>query len=403
MVQLFMMNRILTNPPYLFFILSVIFSQIAINMLNVILLFLAYYLTSSNFLVSLVILSFVIPQILLSFLGGVLADVVNKKSILLYGNTLRALFLIPLFLSAKPLFLIYFVSFVTSVITQFYIPAETPLIPKLVEKRSLAFANSLFGVGLFGSIVGGYVLAGPSIQLLGRSYVFILIIALFLLAALFIHFIPKSLTSYTDKVVHPSKKVFTMYISDAFKSTYHLLTKAKEVTGALFLLGFSQIMILTLVTVVPGYAQTVLGVAAENLSLLLFAPSAFGMILSSFLVSGILAKYKAERLMNVGVFMAGIGICLFPLTPQIVPILSFFVGFASALIFIPSQTVIQAHVPEDFRSKVYGLLFSMIGAFSLFPVLATGGIADILGVETVLFLIGLFVIIVGLTKVKLWG
>ena len=107
--------------------------------------------------------------------------------------------------------------------------------------------------------------------------------------------------------------------------------------------------------------------------------------------------------MTIGVFISGFALFLFPFTSRIlsrgfvqflneflphlliinishfVLVLSFFAGFANALIFVPSQAIIQETIPENFRSKIYGLLFALIGAFSLFPIIIAGGVADVLG------------------------
>ena len=81
-------------------------------------------------------------------------------------------------------------------------------------------------------------------------------------------------------------------------------------------------------------------------------------------------------------------------------LLAFLAGLANAFIFIPSQATIQEHIPQDFRSKIYGLLFAFIGVFSLFPILIAGGIADIIGVGSVLLFIGLAIIAIGLIREK---
>ena len=81
-------------------------------------------------------------------------------------------------------------------------------------------------------------------------------------------------------------------------------------------------------------------------------------------------------------------------------VLAFFAGFANALIFIPSQALIQGNVPQDFRSKIYGLLFALIGVFSLVPILIAGGVADLLGVGAVLAIIGVTILFIGLFRIR---
>jgi hypothetical protein len=52
-------------------------------------------------------------------------------------------------------------TFGVSLVTQFFIPAETPIIPLLVRKELLLSANALFGMGIYASIFLAYALSGP--------------------------------------------------------------------------------------------------------------------------------------------------------------------------------------------------------------------------------------------------
>ena len=414
---------LLADPSYLSFALSVFFSQIAFNMLTIVLIFLVFHLTSSNFSVSILLFCILIPQILLSFIGGVIADVSNKKNILILANLLRALALIILFFNLNSVFVVYLVALIISIISQFYVPAESPLIPMLVGKDKLVGANSIFGMGLFGSILIGYVLAGPAVNTLGRASVFMLLAFIFLLAAIFAFLIP------SEKIRQISKKTKTRdlrkSVGQELRESSSILVKFKEVGDAFFLLIFSQIIVFIIATLIPGYAKTILEVPAEDLSIILFAPAAAGMIFSAILIGSFFAKSHKGNLVNYGILISGLVLLLFPLTSRIIGrdivqflnlllprlvelnifnfvlVLAFFAGFANALIFVPSQALIQGNVPSDFRSKIYGLLFTLIGVFSLIPILAAGGIADLFGVGAVLTTIGIIVLLIGLFRARI--
>lgn len=414
--------KLFSNPAYCYFSLSVLFSQIAFNMLSVVLIFLIFYLTSSNFAVSLLLLSILFPQIILSFIGGVVADVNNKRAILIFGNLFRAIALVLLFFNPKSLILVYIISLLTSVITQFYVPAEAPMIPSLVKKNYLVAANSVFGVSLFGSILVGYVLAGPLINVVGRSGVFLVLAFIFLLAALFAFLIPQKDVK-KENSDHNLDQVKKSIVGE-FKDSYKILRHTADVGSAFFLLIFSQVIILILATLVPGYAKSILQVPAEDLSIILFAPAAVGMIISAIIIGSVFNKTRKGKLMSSGVFLSGISLILLPFTSRLasrdfihflnlylpdflkldishfVLILAFVAGFANALVFIPSQAIIQEVIPENFRSKIYGLLFALIGVFSLLPIIVAGGVADIFGVGSVLIIIGVGIIILGLLKKK---
>lgn len=413
--------HVLAHRPYFFFSLSVIFSQIAFNMLNLILIFLIFYLTSSNFSVAILVLIFLIPQIIFSFIGGVVADRINKRKILIVGNILRAGALIILFFNVHSAIVVYLVALLVSITTQFYTPAEPPLIPLLIKREQLLAANSVFSLNLFGSILIAYVLAGPAITLLGRTHVFILISFLFLCASLSAFFVPASkkasiaLNGFFDDV--------RSSIKQELHDSFSLLRSSQTLRAPFFLLAFSQSIIMVLATVIPGYAKTVLHIPTEDVSLLLFTPAALGMMITAIVVGSYsVSARNRNRLMNAGLLVSGLALVMFPFTVTLsnshsihflnrllsvqidaetfVLILAFFAGVGNAILFIPSQAVVQEHTPEDFRSKIYGLLFALVGIFSLIPVLLAGGFADIFGTKVVLIILGMSILLVGILRVE---
>jgi len=102
----------------------------------------------------------------------VLVDRWNKKTVL-FATILSGLVGNPSALLQHKLARIYAVTFGVSVVTQFFVPAETPIIPLLVEKPLLLSANALFGMGIYISIFLAYALSGPFIAIFGQSNLFI--------------------------------------------------------------------------------------------------------------------------------------------------------------------------------------------------------------------------------------
>lgn len=397
-----------TNSNYLYFTLAVVFSQLAFNTTYVVLLFLVFHLTSSSFAVSMLILVLIFPQIFLSFLGGIIADHYDKRLIIVGGNILRALVLLPIFYFNNSLALIYIVTFIISVLTQLYVPAEAPLIPRLVNREKLVTANSVFGMGFFATVLLGYVLAGPLIQMVGRAEVFLVLSLLFAVAGLFSFLLLKK-ESLREK--EKEEKYTIRSANSAFftqlKECYLLLKNVNDIGAAFFLLAFSQIVVLVLATVVPGYAKTILNVPAEVLSLLLFAPAALGMIISALLIGSVFSKSNKDKLMNYGIFASSFVLCAFPftsafngsLTLYLTLSIAFIAGFANALVFVPSQAILQEKTPLGQTSKIYGLLFSLVGVLSIPPIVIAGGLADVVGVGSVLMGMGIVVLIIGLIRI----
>ncbi|MDO8269825.1 MAG: MFS transporter [Candidatus Levybacteria bacterium] len=401
---------LLLRPQFVVFSLSVIFSQIAANMLSIVLIVLTYNLTHSNFAVSILVMTFLLPQVFFSFLGGIIADAKNKRKILLFGNIARALVLVLFFFVKDTLAFIYLFMLIIAVLTQFYIPAEAPLIPHLVRRQQLLAANAIFGVCLFGSILVGYVVAGPAMRIFGSSGVFLFMAGLFALAFLCVQLMPDVAPSVrklrTKKTM--TANAFHLYhlVWKEFRDVLKILNDKKNVASSLLFLALSQVIILVLATVVPDYAQKTLHIPSEDISLVIFAPAALGMLLSSLLIGSRFTKNSHEKLISVGIFLSSIVLFLFAAIDlqnyfnlvALSIVITFIAGIANACIFIPAQTIVQSHVGNKSLSKVFGLLYLAVAILAFAPIIMTGVFADVLGVRAVLLGIGIMLLSLGFVK-----
>ncbi len=399
------------RPQFVVFSLSVIFSQIAANMLSIVLIVLTYKITHSNFAVSILVMVFLLPQVLFSFLGGIVADAKNKRKILIFGNLTRALVLIAFFFVKDSLAFIYFFMLLVAIITQFYIPAEAPFIPHLVKRSQLLAANAIFGVCLFGSILVGYVVAGPAMRIFGTSGVFLFMAALFVIAYICVQLMPDVNQSVrklrTQKTMIGNTVHLYRLVWKEFHSVLKLLKEKKNVASSLLFLALSQVIILVLATVVPDYAQRTLHIPSEDISLVIFAPAATGMLLASFIIGSKFTKTSHEKIISIGIFLSSIVLFLFAAIDLqkyfdlllLSVVVTFIAGIANACIFIPAQTIVQSHISHKSLSKVFGLLYLVVGILAFAPIIMTGVFADFLGVRAVLIGIGVMLLALGFVKI----
>src|SRR5687768_3361806 len=89
-----------------------------------------FQLSNSTLATGLVLITQVTPRIFLGSLAGVMVDRWNRKQTMVAANILLALGLLPLLLvqSQEQLWIVYIVTFVQSVIRQFFGPAEGALL-----------------------------------------------------------------------------------------------------------------------------------------------------------------------------------------------------------------------------------------------------------------------------------
>jgi MFS family permease len=400
-----------------YLLLSEFFSQFSMNLFNFALLLVVFTVSNSSTAVSGVVIAFTLPSLLFGILAGVLVDRWDKKVVMLWTNILRALIVFPLLIFYKDLAIVYLATFGVSLVTQFFIPAETPMIPLLVDKKLLLSANALFGMGIYASIFLAYALSGPILVLFGKTNIFLLLSVLFLFAGFF-----TSLIKITGKKKVVEESNINLSFKDEIKSVIEMISKTKSLYHALFSLTLSQILILVLAVIGPSYAEHVLGIRVESFPIIFVTPAIIGLVLAAIIIGSFLHNVSKSMLTKFGLFLLGISIILLPYgskleSRQIVQIinyylphilridilhimvvLAFILGFAMAFIFVPANTVLQEETSDESRGKTYGVLNSLIGITSIIPVIVVGGLADIFGVKLVITLIGIIVIILAFIR-----
>lgn len=385
------------NPDFQKLWWAQILSQIAFNTLLYTLIIRIAERTTSNTAVSVFILSFSVPAVLFGLFAGVWVDRLDRRLVLTVTNVLRT-GLIALFFVAETgnFLLIYPLAIVTSMVTQFFIPAEASKMAAIVPHRILHQANSLFTFTLYSAIIIGPILAGPALKYLGIGKIFIGMMALFAISSLLTWLLPKD---SEDRLSNKQERKLHYELWDAFRHIW----KSSRVKGGLLLLTFSQAMIATISAVAPGYARSVLGVEVTDTSLLMLAPAALGMIAGALILSRFGHLWNKRALIIGGVFLAGLllvglgsvrgadDIFTFVNIIYVAVGLLFLLGAANAMIDVPSQTALQIHTPEELRGRVYGVLGTLINGASFLPVLFAGVLADLYSVPVVIILMGIVV------------
>jgi MFS family permease len=394
-----------------------VFTQISINLFNFFLILVVFNITHSNTAVSGAVISFTIPAILVGSIAGVLVDRWSKKKVLIVTNLLRALLFILLIFYLDNLVMIYIISFVVSILTQFFIPAESPIIPLVVKSKNLLSANALFGMGIFGSVLIAYVLSGPLLLLAGEVRTLVILAILLLIGAAFISFV---------KLTYKKEKLDGLLTqSSVFREVKHtllLIIRTKNVSYSFFLIALSQVLILILATVAPGYANQVLGISVEEFPLMFIAPAALGMIVGAIILVNFFHSHRRTKVISLGILLSGLALLLLPFGSKvasrdfvhtintflphifditilhIISLLAFILGIANALVFVPANTILQEQTTDEFRGKIYGFLNTFIGAISLIPIILVGGLSDLLGVSTVISALGFSLVAFGIGR-----
>ncbi|HLI08680.1 MAG TPA: MFS transporter [Ktedonobacteraceae bacterium] len=415
---------LLKNRPFLLLWLAQLISQTAFNAANYGVIAVVTEITGSTTQVGIAIISFTLPAIPFSVLAGVYVDMLNKQLVLWVSNALRALamFLIVLGLLWNPhtATILYILSFITSLIAQFFTPAEAASIPLLVGEERLVSAISLFNITLTLAQVIGFLLLGQLIAILIPAFSFVLghhvvhvqplymlffVVGIcYLICTFLILGIPSNLLRGGEHEMQKPplelRQMWQTVVHDVRESAIFVF-EDRNLFLALFQVTFVSVVLLVIGELAGPFVQNVLHLPVQDLPVV-FAPAGVGLILTALLMPRITRRLGKRRTMMIGSVTTGIGFFLLPTGQMLfsfIPILSrwvllyvagltFIMGAALDMLNIPAQTVLQEHTSEDVRGRVFSFQSMLYNAGSIPVILFIGAIADTFGIDRVMYLIG---------------
>jgi MFS family permease len=396
-----------------------LFSQLAMNTLIFVLALKVFDQTKSNTAVSMLFLVYAVPALFLGMIAGTLVDKLERRVVLAICDLTRALVTIGFAFFPDNLAVVYGFTFINSVITQFYVPSEAPLIPQVVPASMLLVANSLFTFTYFSSLAVGSIIAGPLFASLGLGKSFSVLALIFFMAFINVMLLKKR--PIQIPFTRLAKHSFLYALSRIFGYLREGLTYISEkpsLKEALFLLLGTQVIMAILAILGPGFAVRVMEIPVSDASLYIMGPSVLGIILGALWVGNIGYLAKPQILINTGISAAGIILVLISLTVRLsrAPFfntmfdqtfilaasffLFFLLGVANSILDAPANSILQSHAEGNVRGRVYGMLAAGVGGIGLLPVVVGGILADFIGVGKVIFIVGIIVCAYAFVRIR---
>lgn len=391
-------QKLTENKGFVYLWTSQIFSQITAQTMLFILLFRLYDLTGSSLATSLLWVSYSLPAIFIGPVASVTVDIFDRRKILIITNLLQAflIFSYSLF-SGNSLLLLYLSVLVYSIFNQFNDPAEIASLTYLVEKTSLPNANSLFFITTQASIVVGVTVAGLSGKTLGFQLSLRLCSLLLFISFLTAVLLPKmkAVRKFSGRL----EKDLVAFVN-LLRSGYEFIKNTKEILYPFLVLIFMQIMLSVITVNVPVITQK-LFILPNEYSGILVIPAAAGAFVGAILTPKELNMGKRKlSLVKRSFFLITLSfILLIFLIPQLSEIyrisygaLSIFVlGYAFISVVIPTQTLIQEKTPDSFRGRVFGNYGFLLTLITIFPIILSATVIEIVGIRMFFFLLGVLV------------
>ena len=336
---------------------------------------LVFRLTGSAALLGATSFATLAPVFLFATLGGILADRVDRRRILLATQTMSMV--LPLTLAALTLsghvrvWHVFVLATCLGIVNAFDIPARQSFVVEMVGREDLRNAIALNSSMVNGARVVGPAVAGLLVAAVGEGWCFLIngISYLAVIAGLAMMKVPRRPRPMTRR--------------SAWRDTvegFRFAAKTTPIRALLILLGVLSFAGMPYSVLMPVFAESILGAGPKGLGLLMGA-SGLGAL------GGALALLSRRGVRGLGrwvaVSAAAFGVALvafsFSRTFWLSALLLIPVGGAMMVEMAASNTLLQAMVPDHLRGRVMALYSMMFMGMAPFGALFAGWVAERFG------------------------
>ncbi|HEV2580504.1 MAG TPA: MFS transporter [Ktedonobacteraceae bacterium] len=383
-------------------------------------------MTHSGTAMAIVLIAGIIPRLIFVLFGGVAADRLPRRLIILWSDGGRGVIVLLIsilgFAGLLQFWHLLVQSFIFGVVDGFFNPAILAITPDLVEKEDLASANALVSLSgnvaqLVGPTVGaGFIaLTGPMGAFAANALSFFISMAFLLSVRIPERHVTKPLEIQASAVEGSEiegvqaleglpeespagRKGMRGVLADVQEGLVYV-RNSRWVWVTIFSAALGNVGIMaSLVTSMPKLVHDVYGQGAWLLGLI-STTGAIGSILALILIGQATRLKKRGLLAYLSITVSSIGLLIFGLpfphaaAPFIAPLASILVDFGIAFFNTIYFTILQEMIPGDKLGRVISL--DTLGSFAMIPVgEAVGGIlTDRIGPATVFIIFGLFNIV----------
>lgn len=400
---------ILENRQFLILWLNQIFLQVGFNLCNYTVLLILAHRTHSPFVQAQFFTSLILPAFVFGLFAGPIVDMVPRKRLLLIADlVLGILFFLYLF-AGNSLLIFIIIAFFTAACARFFIPAQAATIPLIVARERLNIANALFIFTLMGSVIFGYIIASPIVEIFGglgtRGE-----LAPFLISSVFVFIGLFLLFGFKDvRVVKPRTPAGTL-----FKKTFYLFVQTareikvnKNVSLPILLLIFVELNVGVLSVIFLEYVRRFLQLPHTSVSTVLMMPLVFGLVSGVAMLSKIQKRYGYRRsiygaVLGIGFLFLALGLLpslgRWDLGVSIIRFISvisaFTTGILVVVIAVQSRTILQTSSDLQMQGRIFSFLDIMIAIATPVPVLLIALTADKISIPGTFVVIGILIVLV---------
>jgi predicted MFS family arabinose efflux permease len=348
-------------------------------------------LSGSPFLLGLDAFLGEIPIFLFSLFGGVVADRIDRRRILIWSQIVQlscAFLLAAMFaFNVVHVWHILALSFVVGIAQSFGGPAYQALIPSIVQREHIPNAIAMNSIQFNLARIIGPVLGGLALNGLGAAWCF------GLNGVSYIAVIMSLLAIRPEFKPAPSTDSVWTSMRDGIG-----FIRAQQGMVSLIVLAFLMTMLgIPMIVFLPAFARDVYHKGAETYTLLLVVQGA-GSILGALLIAGLGRKRGLGRQALITLTILGVLMMLFALTPVLLgaSIFLFFAGAALIMSFSQISSLVQFVATDEMRGRVMSVYNVAFRGGMPIGSLITGALVGVVTTPWMVAANGILLVLLGL-------
>ncbi|HUG17176.1 MAG TPA: MFS transporter [Thermomicrobiales bacterium] len=332
-------------------------------------------LTDSPFYLGLVGLVRAVPTILLSMIGGVLADRFDRQRILLITQSVvmaASIALAALTLAGIiTVWQILLVTFISAIFFAVDNPTRQALVPDLVGRERVTSAIGLNAAAWNAAAVIGPSIAGVSIALISIGGAFLINAASFIPVLIAIFLMPP-----LERRASSGRSMLRQLVDGM-----SYIRANRVVWGILLLIAIPSICARPYVQMMPVFARDVLGLGASGYGVLM-AASGVGALFGALTLASINTARGRGTLLLVVTASLGASLVAFSWSHWLVPSLALVVavGGTSTLMMSLANSLLQGTVAAEVRGRVMSVYTLIAGGLMPLGSMLLGGVGTVIGV-----------------------
>lgn len=311
-----------------------------------------YQLTGSATLVSITALAAFLPTILLSPVGGVLADRYDRRLMMIIGDSFSVIGLLYIFICIQTgnggVMPVLIGVTISSIFVSLLEPAYRATVTDLLSEEEYARASGLVQIAANSKYLISPVIAGLILSVADIRVILIIDMATFFVTVFTIALVRKSI-----QTVKPNKDNFNFLRE--FNEGIRSITSNKGVSSLVLLMAFMCFFIAFIQTLMT---PMVLSFADARTLGIMESVSAVGMLIGSVVIGILNIKKNYSRILRASLITAGVFMALTGTTTSTWLIVVFCILFFTALPFINTcaDVLIRISIPNDVQGRAWGMI-----------------------------------------------